>query len=184
MAVKVIDVDPLACRVSFSIKQLQQDPLTQTLDTVRAARTCTYTLGRGKKGAQHGPRLPQGHAGSPRGLMHECHSGGSVRLLLWPSLVLESHQEGVLCLSAAVAASSCARPSALRQCPRPPEAPHTTRTTMLPQRPPLRQAPRACTAAGQCHCLQGRVQSLCLCPSGDGGRGWVQGLTCLCVVKR
>jgi len=34
VTVKVLDIDPVACRISFSIKQLQQDPLTQTLDTV------------------------------------------------------------------------------------------------------------------------------------------------------
>lgn len=34
LSVKVIEVDPAAGRINFSIKQLQQDPLTQTLDTV------------------------------------------------------------------------------------------------------------------------------------------------------
>lgn len=34
LSVKVLDVDPAAGRINFSIKQLQQDPLTQTLDTV------------------------------------------------------------------------------------------------------------------------------------------------------
>ncbi|KAF5829355.1 hypothetical protein DUNSADRAFT_16200 [Dunaliella salina] len=34
VTVKILDVDPVACRITLSIKQMQQDPLTQTLDNV------------------------------------------------------------------------------------------------------------------------------------------------------
>lgn len=38
MVVKILEVDAKNCRIALSIKQMQQDPLTQTLDTVRGGR--------------------------------------------------------------------------------------------------------------------------------------------------
>lgn len=35
MSVKVLEVDPVKCRMELSIKQLSPDPLKQTLDNVR-----------------------------------------------------------------------------------------------------------------------------------------------------